>query len=164
MKSALTGLVLGFLLSLGLAACGPRSKCGPDSAPVAEVIDGDTIVLESGMKLRFLLVDAPEITKGHNDCYGQEAATFVRDHVLGKTVQLAYDDGECLDKYGRTLAYVSVDGLELNTALAKQGMACFLYIAPGGQARQEELHGDVVEAQTNRTGMWGACTAIPCSQ
>ncbi len=157
-------LLLVLFAALSGSSCGPKSKCGPDTAVVSEVIDGDTLVLQDGTKLRLLLVDAPETTKGHHDCYGQQAASFTTSTALGKTVQLAYDDAACLDRYGRTLAYVSVDGVEINTALAQQGLACFLYIAPGGKARSDELKGYVVEAQTNRTGMWGACTSIPCSQ
>jgi micrococcal nuclease len=83
--------------------------------------------------------------------------------VAGKTVSLAYDEASCTDRFGRTLAYVTVDGVELNTELAKRGLACFLYVKPGGDARREEFATYEAEAKTNRTGMWGACSAIPCS-
>ena len=150
-------------LPLLLAGCGPPSKCGPATAVVDRVIDGDTIVLTSGVKIRYLLVDTPEITLGKNDCWGQQAADFNRAHVEGKTVSLKYDEGECTDRYNRTLAYVSIGGLELNTELVKQGFACTLYVAPGGQARKEEFLTYEAQAKTDRTGMWGQCTVIPCS-
>ncbi len=147
-----------------LAACGPTaSVCGPRTAKVVSFVDGDTFELDDGRKIRLLLVDTPEITKGKNDCYGQEAADFTRAFLEGKTVQLTYDEAECLDRYQRTLAFVAVDGKELNQALARQGYACELYVAPGGQARHEEFLTYVSEAQTNRTGMWGTCSSIPCS-
>jgi len=151
-------------LLVALAACGPRSKCGPDTAVVDHVIDGDTIVLQDGTKIRYLLVDTPEITLGKNDCWGQEAADFNRAHVEGKTVSLKYDDAECTDRYNRTLAWVSADGLELNAELVKQGYACELYVAPGGQARKEEFLTYEAQAKTDRVGMWGQCTVIPCSR
>lgn len=152
-------------LGLGLLAtgCGPTSKCGPDSATVTTVIDGDTFELDNGLRIRLLLVDTPEITKGKNDCYGQEAAAFTRAMVEGKKVQLRYDDAECTERYGRTLAYVSVDGKELNSLLSSGGYACTLYVAPGGKARLEEFLTSESEAKTNRTGMWGSCAVIPCS-
>jgi micrococcal nuclease len=154
------------LLSVMLwaAGCGtPASKCGPATAQVESVIDGDTFTLVGGTKIRLLLVDTPEITKGKNDCYGHEAANFTTSLIGGKTVELSYDEASCTDRYGRTLAYVKADGVELNTALAQGGYACLLYVAPGGSARKEEFATYESEAKTNRTGMWGTCTLIPCS-
>ena len=93
------------------------------------MIDGDTVVLETGVKIRYLMMDAPETTNGHNDCYGSNASTFNTDLVLNKTVQLAYDV-QCDDMYGRTLAYVTVDGMEVNSLMVERGYACVLHIPP----------------------------------
>lgn len=150
-----------FLLFSGCAP--PESKCGPSRAQVDYVVDGDTLALVGGTRVRLLLVDTPETTQGKDDCYGQEAKAFTVSQVAGKTIELSYDEESCTDRFGRTLAYVKVDGVELNAELAKQGLACFLYVAPGGQARREEFATYEAEAQTNRTGMWGSCAAIPCS-
>jgi len=152
-------LLASVIAAAALSGCG--SKCGPGSGTVVNVVDGDTIELESGVKIRYLLVDAPEITNGHNDCYGIEAADENRRLVDGKTVQLTYDDAECTDKYGRTLAYVSVDGVDVNKDLAQGGFACLLYLPPAGESRHTEFDGYVSEAQTNRAGLWGACGTIP---
>lgn len=153
------------VLCAALSACGStESPCGPPTGTVDHVIDGDTVDLVSGVRIRLLLVDAPEITHGKNDCYGVEAAQFTTDLVDGKDVQLKYDESGCTDKYGRTLAYVSVNGTELNAELARQGYACALYIPPAGTARHEEFEDYQSIAQTDRTGMWGVCAVIPCSQ
>ena len=152
------------VIVLMLSGCGkPESKCGPSTAEVDYVVDGDTSALGGGTKIRLLLVDTPETTKGKNDCYGKEATDFTVSRVAGRKIDLSYDEGACTDRYGRTLAYVKTDGVELNTELAKQGFACFLYVKPGGEARQEEFATYESEAKTNRTGMWGSCTLIPCS-
>jgi micrococcal nuclease len=156
-------LAAATLLLASLGGCTATSKCGPSSAPLDSVVDGDTLALQDGTKVRLLLVDTPETTQGKNDCYGQEAKAFTTSFVAGKTVQLAYDEAECTDRFGRTLAYVKVDGVELNTELVTRGLACALYVKPGGQARAEEFATYEAEAKTNRTGMWGACTSIPCS-
>ena len=146
------------------AACGrPESKCGPATAQVESITDGDTFTLVGGTKVRLLLVDTPEITKGKNDCYGREAADFTTGLISGKTVELTYDEASCTDRFGRTLAYVKVGATELNTALAQGGYACLLYVSPGGTSRKEEFATYEAEAKTNRTGMWGTCSAIPCS-
>ena len=150
-------------LALLLAACG-GSKCGPPRALVARVIDGDTLVLDSGERVRLLLVDTPEITNGKHDCYGEEAAAFTASLVAGRTVELTYDEAACADRYGRTLAYVDARGVEVNAALVTRGYACLLFIAPGGEARREDFARDEAEARTERRGMWGACASIPCSR
>lgn len=154
-------LLLAALLQAGCAA--PESKCGPSTAQVDYIVDGDTLALTDGTRVRLLLVDTPETTQGKNDCYGQEAKAFTIAQVVGKTLELAYDEASCTDRYGRTLAYVKANGVELNVELAKQGLACFLFVKPGGQARQDEFATYEAEARTNRTGMWGSCSVIPCS-
>ena len=152
------------ILLLLLWGCAPpESKCGPSKAQVDFVVDGDTLALVGDTRVRLLLVDTPETTQGKNDCYGQEAKAFTVSQVAGKTIDLSYDEASCTDRFGRTLAYVKADGVELNAELAKRGLACFLYVKPGGDARQEEFATYEAEARTNRTGMWGSCTVIPCS-
>ena len=121
-----------------VSACAPGSTCGPSSGVVERVIDGDTIVLATGEKIRYLLIDAPETTNGHDDCYGSNAATFNSDLVLGKTVELTYDT-QCTDRYGRSLAYISVDGTDVNKLMVERGYACVLFIAPDGTSRYDEF-------------------------
>jgi micrococcal nuclease len=145
---------------LFLAACGTGSPCGPTEAKVDRVIDGDTIVLSTGEKIRYLLVDAPETTNGHDDCYGSNAAQFNSDLVLGKTVELSYDV-ECTDKYDRLLAYVSVDGQEVNRLMIERGYACVLHIPPDGDSRADEFKMYQQQAKTAMRGLWGACNPLP---
>ncbi len=140
---------------------GAEQRCGPSTATVQEVIDGDTIVLASGEKVRYLLVDAPEITSGKTDCYGQEAYQYNRDLVLGQEIALTYDE-QCTDKYGRLLAFVeSADG-ELNSLLIDRGFACYLYIPPDGAARAAEFENLELGASQALRGMWGLCPDVTC--
>ena len=60
------------------------------------------------------------------------------------------------------IAFISVDGQEINTALVKNGLACALYVAPNGQSRKEQFEDLEAVAKTNRTGLWGACTQVTC--
>ncbi len=118
-------------------------------------------MLTSGAKIRYLLVDAPETTSGHHACYGENATRFNSDLVLGKTVQLAYDSA-CDDMYGRVLAYVSVDGRDVNALMIQRGYACVLHISPDGDARAAEFARYEDEARAARRGVWGACDPVPC--
>jgi len=145
-----------------LAGCGDRgAACGAREAIVERVIDGDTIVVSGGVRIRYLLVDAPETTNGHDDCYGANATQFNADLVLGKTVELDYDV-ECRDRFGRTLAYVAVEGQDVNQLLVERGYACVLHIPPDGDARAAEFEALESAARAARRGLWGACDPIPC--
>jgi micrococcal nuclease len=158
---ARAGLALAGLAAV--TACSyPGADCGPREATVERVIDGDTIVLPGDVKIRYLLVNAPEITSGHDDCYGASAARFNTDLVLGKPIQLDYDTG-CQDRFGRTLAYVTVGGQDVNRLLIERGYACVLHLPPDGDGRAEELTAVEAAAKAARRGLWGACDPIPCN-
>jgi len=148
------------LLALASAACGEDSPCGASEAKVTRVVDGDTIELDDGRKVRYLLVDTPESTGGATDCYGTNAKDFNSDLVLNKTVELTYDV-ECTDRYGRTLAYVYVDGQEVNTLMISRGYACVLHISPDGDARVDEFKALQLEAERANRGLWGQCDPLP---
>ena len=68
---------------------------------VARVIDGDTIELESGDRVRLIGVDCPECGE---DGF-EEATQFTRNSVEGKTVWLE-SDGNDTDGFGRLRRYV----------------------------------------------------------
>lgn len=144
-------------------ACGGNggSTCGPSRGVVAEVLDGDTIVLDSGERIRYLMVDSPEISGGLNECYGLEARDFNRSLVLGFEVTLEYDV-ECTDAFDRLLAYVYIDGREVNSLLVERGYACVLYIPPNGEDRRNEFETLEDLAMGRAAGMWGDCPEVPC--
>jgi len=70
-------------------------------ATVARVIDGDTIVLACGERVRLIGVDAPEVGRPGAD----RATGFVRERVEGRTVWLEAD-GRDRDAHGRLRRYV----------------------------------------------------------
>ena len=143
-----------------LAACG--APCGPPHATVARVIDGDTLVLSGGDRVRYLNIDAPETTDGHHDCYGDQATAFNRSLVEGRDVSLTYDDAACKDRYGRWLAWISAGGVDVNAEEVKQGYACAYFVPPAGAARAAEFDDDQAIARTERLGLWNACNPVTC--
>jgi micrococcal nuclease len=125
------------------------------------VIDGDTIVLPGDLRIRYLLVNAPE-TSGDETCYGATAAQFNADLVLDKPIELTYETA-CQDRFGRTLAYVTVDGQDVNRALVERGYACVLHIPPDGDARAAEFQALQAAARAAGRGLWATCDPIPCN-
>jgi len=91
-----------------------------------KVYDGDTIFVVGVGKVRLVGIDTPE--RGQTGY--EEATNYVKDKCLGKTVYLDIDNAEPKDKYGRTLAIVYVDGLNINQELLKLGYATVLHIPP----------------------------------
>ncbi len=70
----------------------------------------------------------------------------------------------CTDKYGRLLAYVSVDGREVNSLMVERGYACVLVIPPNGADRADEFVALENAAKDAGAGMWGdgVCQVITC--
>lgn len=98
---------------------------GAQQAVVVRVVDGDTIEIATGEKIRLIGVDTPESVHPSKpvEAYGKEAAAFTRSHLEGKNVWLEYDV-ERTDKYGRLLAYVWLaDSTMFNATLVKEGYA-----------------------------------------
>lgn len=138
-----------------------EDRCGPSSGVVEHVVDGDTVVLTSGQRVRYLLVDTPEVTEGKNECWGTQATEHNAALVAGQIVTLEYDV-ECEDVYGRLLAYVTVDGIEVNRDLLETGNACMLHIPPNGNGRWVEYQAIEDAAKQAKVGMWGACGTVQC--
>jgi micrococcal nuclease len=158
-------LASALLAGVGLGlACGDDDelgRCGPSSAVVARVIDGDTVELDDGTRVRYLMIDTPEVGSGKHDCYGAEARDFNTDLVAGQTLSLSYDV-ECEDAYGRLLAYAELGGREVNALMVERGFACVLQIPPNGEDRADELEALESAARLGMVGLWGACAEVSC--
>lgn len=135
-------------------------RCGPARALVQYVYDGDTLTLANGARVRLLLVNTPEVANSYTgevaECYGDEARALTESLVRGRTVSLAYDE-TCRDRYDRLLAWVTIDGLDLNAHLLEQGAARVMYVAPNGGDRYSAYKAIEAEAREAGRGMWGEC-------
>ena len=94
---------------------------------VTNVVDGDTVDLDNGERVRLVGIDTPEL----GDCGADIAAATVTDMVLGKAVTLAASD-EDRDRYGRLLRYVDVDGVDVGGTLLLLGQAVPRYNSTDG--------------------------------
>lgn len=91
---------------------------------VSRVVDGDTIRLSAGEKVRLIGVDTPETRHPTKPVqyFGKEASLFTQGEIERRSVVLDYEANK-RDKYGRLLAYVyrSPDRFFLNAEIIKQG-------------------------------------------
>src|SRR3954451_1147868 len=91
---------------------------------VSRVIDGDTLELANGQRVRLVQIDTPEVYGGY-ECYGPAAsATAKRLLPPGTQVRLLSEPvSDPVDRYGRLLRYVvrARDGLNINLQLVAVG-------------------------------------------
>lgn len=123
-------------------------SCAPEGVKVIKVIDGDTIIIEGGERVRYIGIDAPEMDKP----FGKEAYELNRHLVEGKRVRLEKDVSDS-DRYGRLLRYVFVDGIFVNGELVRQGLARARAYPPDLKY-QEILKALEEEAKKQKRGIW----------
>jgi len=118
---------------------------------VIEVSDGDTFKLSSGQTFRLYGVNAPEV----KEPFYEEAKIFTQNLVLGKEISFEQEENYKLDKFGRELGYVFVDGVNLNIELVRNGLArVVLYEKRAKIKYQDELLGAEKIAKEMKLGVW----------
>lgn len=130
-----------------------------ESAICTKVVDGDTIELNNGKKVRFVGVNTPE--RGVEGYITSK--NFVQKLCLNKEVGLDIDNSKHSDKYGRTLAVVIVDGKNLNEMLLKEGLAEIMYIPPSEFYPYDWANSDTHVADTHSSSSSGSSTSSDSS-
>lgn len=127
----------------------------PGPYTVQRVVDGDTLVLQGGTRVRLLGVDTPETKHPHKpvEPLGPEAAAFTRRHVEGRSVTLQFDR-ERRDRYRRVLAYVFVGDWFLNEELIRAGYSRAETRFPFSNRMKKRFRAAEAEARENRRGIW----------
>ena len=151
-------IVLAFVVAV--VVFGPTRPRAPESLSeglhrVERAVDGDTLLLANGARVRLQGIDTPETKHPHRapEPFGREAAEFTTRLVEGKQVRLELDVHR-LDRYGRFLAYVYVEDLFLNEELVRRGLA---RARPEFQYRADMKRRFLAaqrSAQQQRLGIW----------
>jgi len=124
---------------------------------VTRVIDGDTIEIEGDLKVRYIGIDTPETKDPNRDkqCFGEQASEQNADLVEGKRVQLEKDVSD-VDRYGRLLRYVYVDGIFVNKYLVENGYARASSYPPDVKYQEVFKEAERLAREENR-GLWSQC-------
>jgi micrococcal nuclease len=180
-KSIFVLLIVLFLLPLGIYCANNATvdSQGKTTIPfgksynyedilVARVVDGDTLKLENGERVRLIGIDTPEMHESSklyrdsqrtgNDvrtikALGKRSYEFVRGMLENQRVRLEFDV-EKHDKYGRLLAYVFLkDGTFVNAEIVRRGYASLMTIPPNVKYADtfKQLY---KEARNNKAGLW----------
>lgn len=118
---------------------------------VVSIVDGDTIVVSidgQNVKIRLIGVDTPE--SGTEE--GSIATQYTKSVLENQSVQLEYDV-DLQDDYGRTLAYVYVNGQMINEMLLEEGYASIFTVQPNVKYVDEFLSLQE-QARENEIGFW----------
>lgn len=112
-------MLLRSLLLVSLLFAGGVAQGAEFFAKVIAVLDGDTVLIKRGnglKKIRLAGIDAPEKAQ----TFGETSRCSLADMVLGKQVKVVSD---AIDQYGRMVARLGVDGLDVNAEQLRRGMA-----------------------------------------
>lgn len=128
-------------------------------AKVTGVRDGDTIEVDINGKteaVRFNLVDSPEISHTPAETsmpFGDEASSLTRNLTEGKDVRLVISKQK--DMHGRLMAYVYVDGEDINRKLLEEGLGTMRYVNLSTNPYNESEYRKVQEeASGAKRGLW----------
>jgi micrococcal nuclease len=123
---------------------------------VYRVIDGDTVELDGGERVRLIGIDTPEIRDHRPEVAAMalQAKVFLRGVAEGKKVRVEFDQRK-KDKYGRTLAYLYLeDGTFINASMVKEGFSAALTKYPF--KFMEDFRGYERQAREAGKGLWAA--------
>lgn len=133
-----------------------------ERAVVAKVIDGDTVELENGQKVRLVGIDTPETVDLHRPvgCFGKEASKEVKRLLAGKEIIMQKDISDT-DKYERLLRYIYLplengQTLFVNDYLVREGFARVYTYPPDVKFNEQFVKADR-EARENQRGLWKSC-------
>jgi micrococcal nuclease len=146
-------------LAAAVLAPSPAGVARPAVA-VVRVVDGDTLVVSGGTRVRLVQIDSPEV--GSGECYSRRAATDLRRLLPARTrVELRADPLlDRVDRYGRLLRYVFRGRLNVNLALVARGDATVWFYEGARGRYASTLLWAAERARRLHRGLWGACRAV----
>lgn len=127
-----------------------------ETVTVKRVIDGDTVELSDGRRVRYIGIDTAELSDARQPqrCYASVASAKNRELVEGKQVRLERDISD-IDPYGRLLRYIYVDDVFVNEALVRGGYANVSIYPPDVKYIDQFLAAEAY-ARENELGFWGS--------
>ena len=104
-----------------------------DEFVVTYVIDGDTIEVNTGERVRLIGIDTLE----EGECGFEEASQRMEKLTLGETVTLTPGAQDDVDRYGRLLRYVDVGEVDAGEVMLMSGFAIPRYNSTDGYGEHD---------------------------
>lgn len=131
-----------------------------EEAIVTRVIDGDTVEINTGQKVRYIGIDTPEDPRSKNaECFALNSYMKNKELVMGKKIRMEKDVSET-DRYQRLLRYVYVDDLFVNLEMVSSGYAVAQEYPPDTKHAYVLSRAESAAKLENR-GIWRYCRLEP---
>lgn len=149
-------LFVWLILAFAFTACSAEQL-----QPVKKVVDGDTVHLENGEKVRLIGINTPEIGRdGKADQPLAQAARKRLAELIGSGGIAVTPGTESRDNYNRLLAYLrTADGRDPALMLLQEGLAWPVAIAPNLE-RVDQYFIAASQARTANIGVWKRYPAV----
>lgn len=130
-------------------------EIGPEKGPddrfvVVRVLDGDTMELRGGDRLRLLGIDTERGEPLHDEAKG-----LLGRLSMGQTANIEYAK-QRRDRYGRLLGYLYIDTLFVNRTMIDSGYA-YVYLFEDNELASEQVRTLLVAQRSaidRRVGLW----------
>lgn len=128
------------------------------SATVVEIVDGDTLRLDTGKQVRLVGLQAPKLPLGRANFkawpLGEEAKSALAQMTSGKRLRLSYVERKS-DRYGRLLAHLhDGEGIWIQGEMLRLGWAR-VYSFPDNRRLVREMLELERQARLLKRGIWG---------
>jgi len=145
-----------FIAHLGSTA-GAADLVQKGSARSVEIVDGDTLVLDTGQQVRLVGLQAPKLPLGRKGFrawpLGDRSRQTLKNLTLGRQLTLSYGGRE-IDRYGRLLAHLhDPSGTWIQGEMLRKGMAR-VYSFPDNRALVGKMLALENEARLAQRGIW----------
>ena len=145
--------ILLVLTALLFSQCESHSQLPESNGKVVSIADGDTFTLlikdKQQIKVRLSEIDAPEKAQP----FGTRSRETLSDLIFSKEVLVVQED---IDRYGRLVGQVYVDGTQVNRRMVQDGMA-WVYVQ---YLKDKTLLQDEQAAKEAKRGLW----ALPVAE
>ena len=166
-----SGIQNNLAQTLQLANSSPKSQIKNtnsdekvEKVQVNRAVDGDTVELMDGRKVRYLNVDTPETVKAGTSvkCFGPEASEFNKKLMTkGRDIWMTSDKAKT-DRYGRELRFMFLTentsdmGQSVNATLVKMGFGQAKFYSPNTTFKKD-FEKWQFDAQQKPVGIWKSC-------
>jgi endonuclease YncB( thermonuclease family) len=145
---------LGAFLICGFLLWHPHAVSA-ETVVVREVVDGDSLRLTDGRKVRLIGINAPELGRDGrpNNPYALQARDELKRLIGGREVRLKTGPDR-RDHYGRTLAYAMLpDGTFAGEKMLRKGLASMIAMPPNLE-HLAVYRAAEASARQQRLGIW----------
>jgi endonuclease YncB( thermonuclease family) len=164
MSRVVLALCLAAAIVLAATAGATQLPSGGQLSRVTRVVDGDTVALANGARVRLVQIDTPEVYYSP-ECYGEQASAVTKHLLPAGTLVRLYREPrtDAVDQYGRLLRYVVrvSDGLNVNVQLVRVGAAAPYFYDYRRGRYANLLVRLALRARAKHIGLWGRCPDTP---